>query len=402
MATNDGGQFQEVRARFGGFGGRYVPEALWAPLEAVSAGYRGIAGTPEFRALRGKWLHHRLGRPTPLTALPILSEKAGGAQIWAKREDLLAGGSFCATSALTQTLLAQAMGKREIYAESATGDFGVALGTVAAALGIGATVFMRKAALEGEVINARFMKRLGVEVVPVDGTGRGRSQAMGKALRCLAQQWKRAAYATSSLASPAPYPWIVARSLEVIGEESVEQAQAEGIEVEYVIAPVGSGSFAAGLFGPWLTRGGPQLVGVQSGGSDGQGRTAASLVQGRPGVFLGTRSMVLQDEEGQVLAPNSQARGLAMPVAGPQHARWLQQGRVHYVMVDDAEAQEARQALAHLEGILISREAACALAYALKVARTLEPDAHLLVGISGAGQRELMEEVSVEDEGSGV
>lgn len=388
------------RHRFGIFGGRYVPEPLWTPLEEVDRAHREAVDDEEYR----RWEHHlqtsRLGRPTPLTHLEALSSAIGGAQIWAKREDVVEGGTFCTTSALTQALVARRMEKKRLIGESATGDFGVALGIVGTGLGMKVTIFMGRSAIEEEPLNTARMRRRGVDVVAVDGAGRGRSKAMAESLRNYSISWNDAFYATSSLASPAPYPDIVSRGLSVIGRECQQQLDDQNIEVEYVVAPVGSGSFAAGLFAPMLEDGGPQLVGVQAGGEEDSARTAASLVRGRPGVHLGTRSLVLHDEEGQIVTPHADARGLAMPVAGPQHARWLQEGRVHYVMVDDEDAVVAQRRLAHAEGIVASREAAYALAYAVKLAPTLRADQHILAGISGSGVRDLEWEEESEEGGS--
>lgn len=253
--------------------------------------------------------------------------------------------------------------------------------------------------MQRESLNVTRMRRLGVEVSSVDGPSRGRSHAMAEALRQYTRRSEDTFYATSSLASPEPYPEMVGRSLAVIGEECRRQVREGDLEVEYVVAPVGSGSFAAGLFASFVDVG-PQLVGVQSAGEAGGSRHAASLVYGRPGVHLGTRSLVLQDDEGQIIAPHSDAWGLAMPVAGPQHARWLQQGEVHYVTVADDEARQARRQLAGAEGIWASRESGYGLAYALKLAPTLRPDQHVVVGISGAGVRELaVDEPAPEEEG---
>ncbi len=390
--------YHRRRKHFGVFGGRYVPEPLWEPLEELWRAWSEAVEDEEFVGLHKSWRRSRLGRPTPLTHLRALSKSLGGAQLWAKREDLVDGASFCVTSALSQALLAKRMGKGRIIGETATGDFGVALGTVGTAMGLEVVAFMGRAAMQQEPLNVTRMRRLGVEVVSVDGPGKGRSHAMAEALRQFAVSSEHTFYATSSLASPDPYPTIVARALSVIGDECRRQTMHRELDVEYVVAPVGSGSFAAGLFSAYLEEVGPQLVGVQSAGESGASRHAASLVHGRPGVHLGTRSLVLQDEEGQILAPHSAAWGLAMPVAGPQHARWLQRGDVHYVTIADAEADEARRELAQSEAIWASRESGYGLAYAIKLAPTLGPDEHIVVGISGAGVRDL----DVDDEGPQV
>lgn len=379
--------YRKTRDQFGVFGGRFVPEPLWTPMAELAAVHQQAMADEEYLRNERRWQYARLGRPTPVTYLRALSSMIGGAQIWAKREDLCEGGTFCSTSALTQALIARRMGKKHLIGETATGDFGVALGSVGAAMGMEVTILMRRAAIEDERFNSARMRQLGVNLVSVDGSGRGRSQAMAEALRHYSVDPEGTFYATSSLASPSPYPAMVGRALSVIGEECRRQIAEEEVGLEYVIAPVGSGSFAAGLYQAFLKNGGPQLVGVQAGGDEGTTRSAASLVRGRPGVHLGTRSLVLQDEEGQILAPHSGARGLAIPIAGPQHARWLQEGRVHYVMIDDEAAIEAQRQLARVEGIFASHETGYALAYAMKLAPTLRSEQHILVGISGGGLR---------------
>lgn len=384
------------------FGGRYVPECLWTPMQEVAEAYAENAGE-ESRRRQAEWLTRRVGRPTPLSHLVALSRDGGGAQIWAKREDLCQGGSFCATSVVSQALLAKRMGRKHLIGATATGDFGVALGSMGAALGMKVTVFIRRDDMEAELFNTARMRQLGVKVIPVAGAITGRRQAIGEALRQFSLVSDSAFYASSSLAAPNPYPRILREALQVIGSECREQLSREGIEAEYIVAPVGSGSFAAGLFGAFLADGdaptNSQLVGVQSGGDGDSARGAAPLVNGRPGVYLGTRSMVLQDEQGQIATTPTTASGMAMPVAGPQHARWLQQGRAHYVTVSDQEALQARRRLTEEEGIFASRESGYALAYSLKLAPTLKPEQHIVVGISGSGIRELGSSLHGAEEG---
>lgn len=384
---------------FGDFGGRFVPEALWAPLEEISSAYQAAQQDEAYLASQQRWLSLGLGRPTAISHLRTLSDERGGAQLWVKREDLSSTGSFCATAAFAQAFLARRMKKAALMGETATGDFGVALGSAGAALGMEVTIYMRRDDLEAESINVARMRQLGVELLPVPGPAPGRRQAMAEALRQFSTNWERVFYATSSLASPAPYPQIIGQALSVIGGEACRQLKALQVEAEYVVAPVGSGSFAAGLFQGFLRRTDAQLVGVQAGGDESLVRGADSLVRGRPGVYLGTRSLVLQDDQGQIETAHTESTGMAMPVAGPQHARWLQEGRVHYVTVTDKEALEARQMLVQREGILASLESGYGLAYALKLAETLHPDQHILVGISGSGIADLWREVSEESDG---
>ncbi len=367
--------------RFGEFGGRFVPEALDGPLEQVARAAREAFGDPSFVESLERWVRQRCARPTAVTHLRRLSETTGGAQVWAKREDLGAGGSFAGLSATVQAVLAQRMGARRIIGDTATGDFGVALGSVGAALGLDVTVYMARDDRDKEPTKVARMEAFGVDVQAVGSAGQGgRRIAIAEALREYSRNPKHYFWATSSLASPAPYPALLQESLRRIGEECRDQLAAERVEPEYVVAPVGSGSFAAGLFTAFVEAGGCQLVGVQAGGG-------SSLVEGRPGVYLGTRSMVLQTKEGQIDHGSVGAAGLAMPVAGPQLARWLQRGTVHFVSVSDEDAQAARRALLKQEGIAASLEASFAVAYAVRVAATLSGDEAVLVGITGGGAK---------------
>lgn len=384
---------------YGEFGGCFVPEALWTPLREIAAGFEEAIADEAFLEEERRLFLERVGRPTALTLLERFSGAGGGAQIWAKREDLAPGGSFCALSAMAQGLIAKRMGRKILIGESASGDFGVALGSVGAALGLEVKVLMKRDDIAAEPLNAARMRKLGVDLITAEGNIAGRRQAMAQALRLFASFPEESFYATSSLASPDPYPTMLERALSMIGRESRRGLRAAGVTPEYVIAPVGSGSFAAGLFSVFLETPGPQLVGVQAGGDESGARGADSLVRGRPGVYLGTRSLVLQDEEGQIETTHTASAGLAMPVAGPQHARWLKEGAVHYVTVSDEEARQARDLLTETEGIFASLESGYGLAYALKLAKTLSPDEHLLVGITGNGIRELGSLLLSDDEG---
>lgn len=400
MSGSDESYGGDPSGHFGDFGGRYVPEAFWAPLEEIANAFKAAQADQEYLESQRRWLTLRLGRPTAISYLSSLSNKRGGAQLWIKREDLSSTGSFCSTAAFAQAFLAKRMEKQALMGETATGDFGVALGSAGAALGMGVTIYMRRDDMDAEPINVARMRQLGVEIIPVPGPAPGRRHAIAEALRQFSIDWEQTFYAASSLASPAPYPQIIGQALAVIGREAYRQLEELHVQAEYVVAPVGSGSFAAGLFQGFLDRTDAQLVGVQAGGDDNGTRGADSLVRGRPGVYLGTRSLVLQDDLGQIEAAHTEAAGMAMPVAGPQHARWLQEGRVHYVTVTDQEAQEARRLLVRKEGILASQESGYGLAYALKLAETLHPDQHILVGISGSGLADLWQEES--DDGEGV
>lgn len=375
--------------RYGAFGGRFVAEALWSPLEELAQCFDAAVADEEFLALTERWLDHRIGRPTPVSHLQTLSDKLGGGQLWVKREDLCQGGTFCINAAVFQALLARRMGRKMLIGDTGTGDFGVALASIGASMGFKTRIYMGREDREAEPLNVRLMEELGANLEIVDATIRGRKRACAEAMRYWATHSENALYCSSSLAMPDPFPRLLGYSLAVIGAEARLQLKRRQCRPEYVVAPVGSGGFAAGLFSEFIDDESVQLVGVQGGG-DGQGlRHAASLLHGRPGVFLGTHSYLLQDEGGQVLLPHTVAGGLSMAHVGPQHARWAVEGRVHYVSVSDEEAFEAVKTLVSTEGLLVNLESGHGLGYALKLASTLAPDQHVVVGVTGGGVRDL-------------
>ena len=382
-----------------GFGGRFVPELLWEPLQRVEDVYNEVARDESFVATYHRWLDHRLGRPTPLSQLEELSRTLGGATIWIKREDLCQGGSFCACAAVFYGLLARRLDVRRLVGETANGHFGVALGSVGRAMGLEVTVAMGRADIEAEPLQVARMQALGVEIASVDAPGRGRRPAAEEALQRWAGDPRGTLYCASTLAAPAPYPHILAQSLSVIGAEVRLQMERRSVRPQHLVAPVGSGGFAAGMFGPFLQDplpDAPRLVGVEAGGEGSEGsRHAACLTSGRPGVLHGCYSDLLQDEEGQVVWPASAAAGLSVAQVGPQHAEWSRTGEVLYETATDAEALEATLVLAEREGIFCALEAGHALASGMRLARTLDADAHVIVGISGAGgyDREQLEEL---------
>lgn len=384
--------------RYGPFGGRYVAEALWTPLESVARAFDAALADRDFIATFERWLDHRIGRPTPVSHLEALSSEIGGAQIWLKREDLCQGGAFCINAAVLQVLLARFMGRKWVVGESATGDFGVALGSIAAAMGLKVRIFMGREDFDAEPLNVQRMRELGVHIETVDANARGRKRACSEALRYWATHSDTTLYCASSLAMPDPYPRLLEYGLSVIGAETHVQLKRRGCEPEYLVAPVGSGAFAAGLFSEFVKSSDIQIVGVQAAGDGQSDHSAASLVDGRPGVFLGTYSYLLQDEAGQIVVPGSVAGGLCMPHVGPQHAQWAAEGRVHYVSVTDNQASTAVNRLARSEGILVSLESGHALAYALRLAPTLAADEHIVVGISAGGVRDLERLARLNDE----
>jgi tryptophan synthase beta chain len=385
--------------RFGRFGGRFIAEALWTPLQEVAEAFESAAADVAFMEDFEAMLDHRIGRPTPLTLLRNLSDEMGGGMLWIKREDLCQGGNFTVNLAAAYALLAKRMGREWIVGETATGEFGVALASMGNALGLKTRIFIGREDREAEPLMVRRMEELGVDLETVDSTLRGRKAACSEALRFWATHSSTHFYCPSSLAAPDPYPRMSAFFLSVIGAETRVQVRRRGRTPEYVVAPVGSGGYAAGLFSEFVDEEMVQLAGVQAAGEGLSCRHSASLVAGRPGVFQGTYSFLLQDDDGQVLSPASIAGGMSVPNVGPQHAHWAEQGRVHYVAVTDDEAIDGVRKLLKYEGILVSLESGHALAYALKLLPTLHEDQDVVVGVTGGGMRDLKRLACCDDSG---
>ncbi|MEM1347207.1 MAG: pyridoxal-phosphate dependent enzyme [Myxococcota bacterium] len=370
------------------FGGRYVAEALYGPLEAVATALDAALEDDAFLSEFERWLDHRIGRPTPLSRMRRLSQELGGGQLWLKREDLCQGGSFTACMAIFQALLAKYMNRSVLVAESGSGDFGVALSQAGAALGLEVHVFMTREDILSEPLAVAEIKRFDAHVVSVDAPSRGRADAAAEAMRVWMSQWEQALYCSSMLAAPDPYPRMLAHAAGIIGAEARVQLHRRAARVDYIIAPVGTGSLAAGLFAEFIDDDAVHSIGVQAGGEAQSGRHAASLLSGRPGIAHGTRSFLLQDDDGQILGAYSIAGGLISPIVGPQHAAWAQRGQALYVSMADHEAIEAVERLMALEGVHVSLETGHALAYALKLLPTLAPEQSILLGVSGQGTRD--------------
>lgn len=374
--------------RYGRFGGRYVAEAIWTPLQDIASAFERAVADDAFMGEFQRQLNDRLGRPTPVSRLSRLSDGEGGGQLWLKREDLCQGGSFCGNLAVAYGLLAKRMGREWLIGDTATGDFGVALGSIGNALGLKTRVFIGREDADEEPMQVQRMDELGVKVERVGTHSRGRKAACAEALQFWATHSSDHLYCSSSLAAPDPFPRMVAYFLSVIGAEAGVQLSRRKCRPFYLIAPVGSGGFAAGLFSQFVDDDDVQLVGVQSAAEGLEGRHSASIVGGRPGVLHGTHSFLLQDSDGQVAQPASIAGGLSMAHVGPQHAHWAEQGRVHYVAIENLEAIRAVRRVLSEEGINISLESGHAVAYALKLLPTLSSDKDVVVGISGAGMRD--------------
>jgi tryptophan synthase beta chain len=378
-------------ASFGRFGGRYVAEALWAPLEEIAQALDDALASGALLDRATRWLDQRAGRPTPVTCLDRLSAAHGhGARLWAKREDLCQGGSFCVNAAVFQALLADLMGRDILLTETATGDFGVALAAIGRALDKQVHVFMGREDIAAEPLAVARLTALGARIEPVDSAARGRRSASAEARRQWLARHHEALYCTSMLNSPDPYPRLIAHANRIIGAEARAQARRRGCSPRHVIAPVGTGGFAAGLFRDFLDDEGVRLVAVQAAGEGlDSAYHSASLLRGRFGVAQGAASIILQDAEGNLVTPFSCAAGLCAAMVGPQLADWVTQQAVAVEAVTDDEARAAALSLLKHEGIIASLESAHALAYALRLLPTLEPGTDVLIGLSGEGSRDL-------------
>ena len=376
------------RGHFGRFGGRYVPETLMTPLLELEAAYRDAMRDRAFRGRLADLQARYVGRPTPLTFAQRLSDHAGGARIFLKREDLCHTGAHKINNTLGQGLLAVRMGKRRVIAETGAGQHGVATATVAALLDLQCEVYMGEEDMRRQALNVFRMELLGARVIPVRSGSRTLKDAMNEALRDWVTTVRTTYYCIGSTAGPHPYPAMVRTFQSVIGREV--RRQLAGGSPDILIACVGGGSNALGLFHPFLADAGVRLIGVEAAGEGlGTGRHAASLTAGAPGILHGSLSYLLQDEDGQVRPAHSISAGLDYPGVGPEHA-WLKEtGRATYVAVTDAEALEAFGLLARLEGLIPALESAHAVAYALRLAPTLPRSERVVVGLSGRGDKDV-------------
>lgn len=380
-------EVQGSPGRFGAYGGSFVSEILVPALRELDEAWRTITPTAAFQAELDGLLRGWAGRPTPLTFARRLSEQTG-ARIWLKREDLVHTGAHKINNCVGQGLLARAMGKRRIIAETGAGQHGVATATVAALLGVPCVVYMGAEDVERQKLNVFRMQLLGAEVRPVESGTRTLKDAMNEAMRDWVTNVADTYYLIGSVAGPHPYPTMVRDFQRVIGIEAREQClEAEGRLPDLLVACVGGGSNAMGLFHPFLDDA-VAMHGVEAAG-DGieTGRHAATLTAGSPGVLHGSRSYVLQDENGQIVGTHSISAGLDYPGVGPEHA-WLKDtGRVQYVSVTDSEALSAFQALARAEGIIPALETSHAVAHALRVAPAMK-GAVVVINVSGRGDKD--------------
>jgi tryptophan synthase beta chain len=377
--------------RFGPYGGRYVPEALIAALDELEAAYVAAQADPAFRAELAELHRSYTGRPSILTEVPRFARTAGGARVLLKREDLNHTGSHKINNVLGQALLTRRMGKQRVIAETGAGQHGVATATAAALLDLECVVYMGEEDTRRQALNVARMRLLGAEVVPVRTGSRTLKDAMNEAMRDWVATVDRTHYLIGTVAGPHPFPSMVRDFQRVIGDEARAQVlELVGRLPDVVLACVGGGSNAIGIFQSFIDDPGVRLVGLEAGGEGPKtGRHAASITWGEPGVLHGARSYVLQDEDGQTRESHSVSAGLDYPGVGPQHA-WLHDtGRAEYRPVTDAAAMEAFSLLSRTEGIIPAIESAHALAGAIEVGKELGPEAVLLVNLSGRGDKDV-------------
>jgi len=380
-----------MKGRFGAYGGQYVPETLMSALEELDGAWREAWHDPGFQLELKAQLHAFVGRPTPLYAAERLTEHFGGAVIHLKREDLCHTGAHKLNNALGQALLARRMGKRRIIAETGAGQHGVATAAVCARFGLDCTVYMGSEDMRRQELNVRRMRLLGAEIREVTAGSATLKEAISEAIRDWVTNVGETHYIIGSVVGPHPYPEMVRDLQRVIGDEARDQYLiAEGRLPDVVVACVGGGSNAIGMFTAFIEDRKVRLVGVEAGGSGpGRGHNAASLVGGRPGVLHGSFSYLLQDPDGQVETTESVSAGLDYPGVGPEHSLLRDIGRAEYVAVTDAEAVAAFKLCSRLEGIMPALEPAHALHYAGLLAGRLGPDGRVLVCLSGRGDKDM-------------
>lgn len=396
MSTIAWNTYPNERGRFGEFGGRFVPETLMHPLEELTEAFERAISDPEFQAELDELLREYVGRPTPLYFARRLTKHIGGAKIYLKREDLAHTGAHKINNTIGQALLTKRMGKPRVIAETGAGQHGVATATAAALLGLECTIYMGELDMERQRLNVFRMKLLGAEVVPVRSGSKTLKDAINEALRDWVTNVRTTHYILGSVTGPHPFPKMVRYFQSVIGREAKQQIlEREGRLPDYVVACVGGGSNAMGIFWEFLNDEEVKLVGVEAAGKGLRtGEHAASLCSGTVGVLHGAKTFILQDEDGQIRDTHSISAGLDYPGVGPEHAFLKTTGRAQYVAVTDREALEAFEMLAKLEGILPALEPAHAIAYACQLAKNLPKDFILLVNLSGRGDKDV--EVAME------
>ena len=384
-------QQPDARGHFGPYGGTFVAETLIHALDELKAAYERYRVDPEFIAEYRNELAHFVGRPSPVYHAARLSREIGGAQIHLKREDLNHTGAHKVNNTIGQALLARRMGKPRVIAETGAGQHGVASATVAARYGMECVVYMGSEDVKRQAPNVYRMHLLGAKVVPVESGSRTLKDALNEALRDWVTNVENTFYIIGTVAGPHPYPTMVRDFQRVIGDECLAQMPAMiGRQPDAVIACVGGGSNAMGIFYPYIEHAAVRLIGVEAAGLGIEsGKHSASLIAGSPGVLHGNRTYLLQDANGQITETHSISAGLDYPGVGPEHAHLKDIGRAEYVGITDEEALAAFHRLCRTEGIIPALESSHAVAYAMKLAATMKSDQHLLVNLSGRGDKDI-------------
>ncbi|MBI4742636.1 MAG: tryptophan synthase subunit beta [Betaproteobacteria bacterium] len=381
----------DARGHFGPYGGVFVSETLIAALDELKEAYAQAQRDPQFIAEFEYDLKHYVGRPSPVYHAKRWSDLLGGAQIYLKREDLNHTGAHKVNNCIGQAMLARRMGKPRVIAETGAGQHGVATATVAARYGMECVVYMGSEDIKRQAANVYRMKLLGATVVPVESGSKTLKDALNEAMRDWVTNVSNTFYIIGTVAGPHPYPMMVRDFQSIIGKEAIFQMQEQcGRQPDAVIACVGGGSNAMGIFHPYIPVEGVRLIGVEAAGEGlDTGHHAASLTAGRPGVLHGNRTYLLQDENGQIIETHSISAGLDYPGVGPEHAWLKDSGRAEYACITDTEALQAFHGLCRLEGIIPALESSHAIAYAVKLAPTLPKDKILLVNLSGRGDKDM-------------
>jgi len=383
--------YPDEDGHFGIYGGRFVGETLMEAIYELEKAYNHYKSDPEFQSEMDKDLADYVGRPSPLYHAENLSKKLGGAQIYLKREDLNHTGAHKINNTIGQALLAKRMGKTRIIAETGAGQHGVATATVAARLGIECVVYMGAEDVQRQAQNVYRMKLLGAEVVPVESGSRTLKDALNEALRDWVTNVDNTFYIIGTVAGPHPYPELVRDFQTIIGREARSQImKSAGRLPDALIACIGGGSNAIGLFHPFIGDENVDIYGVEGAGHGIEtGKHSAPLCAGTPGVLHGNRTYLMQDENGQIIETHSISAGLDYPGVGPEHALLKDLGRAQYVSVTDEEALQAFHDLTRIEGIIPALESSHAIAYATKLAPTMSPDQILVVNLSGRGDKDM-------------
>jgi tryptophan synthase beta chain len=384
-------QQPDARGHFGPYGGTFVAETLIHALDELKAVWEAARADPAFQAEFRSELKHFVGRPSPVYHAARMSREVGGAQIYLKREDLNHTGAHKINNTIGQALLARRMGKPRVIAETGAGQHGVATATICARYGMECVVYMGAEDVKRQSPNVYRMNLLGARVVPVDSGSRTLKDALNEALRDWVTNVENTFYIIGTVAGPHPYPTMVRDFQSVIGEECLWQMpEMIGRQPDAVIACVGGGSNAMGIFHPYIPHEGVRLIGVEAAGQGlASGKHAASLSAGTPGVLHGNRTYLLQDAGGQITETHSISAGLDYPGVGPEHAYLKDIGRAEYVGITDDEALAAFHRLCRTEGIIPALESSHAVAYAMQLAATMRPDQHLLVNLSGRGDKDI-------------